>query len=36
MEKKYGTWMGRSVMTMCLAAYAGALVLAGKILDIEV
>ena len=32
----YGTWMGRSVMTMCLAAYAGALVLAGKILDIEV
>ena len=23
----YGTWMGRSVMTMCLAAYAGALVL---------
>ena len=32
----YGTWMGRSVMTMCLAAYAGALVLAGKLLDIEV
>ena len=31
----YGTWMGRSVMTMCLAAYAGALVLAGKILDSE-
>ena len=32
----YGTWMGRGVMTMCLAAYAGALVMAGKILDIEV
>ena len=32
----YRTWMGRGVMTMCLAAYAGALVLAGKILDIEV
>lgn len=32
----YGTWMGRGVMTMCLAAYGGALVMAGKILDIEV
>lgn len=32
----YGTWMGRAVMTVCLGAYIGALVLAKKILEIEV
>lgn len=32
----YESAMGRIVMTACLAAYAGALVLAKKILDIEV
>ena len=32
----YVTWMGRGVMTMCLAAYAAALAMARKILDIEV
>lgn len=32
----YETLMGRTVMTLCLAAYAGAVLLAGRILDIEV
>lgn len=32
----YGTWMGRAVMTVCLGVYMGALVLADRILEIEV
>ncbi|MDU3395977.1 type II secretion system F family protein [uncultured Clostridium sp.] len=32
----YSTWMGRAVMSLCLVLYAGAIVLAGRILDIEV
>ena len=32
----YETVMGRCIMTACLAVYAGALVLAKKILEIEV
>lgn len=32
----YESLMGRSVMTLCLGVYAGAVLLAGKILDIEV
>lgn len=32
----YGTWMGRLVMTLCLAFYAGAVILSGRILDIEI
>lgn len=35
-EVMYGTWMGRAVMTVCLAAYIGALALAKRILEIEV
>ena len=32
----YGTWMGRLIMTLCLAFYMGAVMLSGKILDIEI
>lgn len=32
----YGTWMGRAVMTACLAVYGAAYILSKKILDIEV
>ena len=32
----YGTWMGRLIMTLCLAFYMGAVILSGKILDIEI
>lgn len=32
----YGTWMGRLIMTLCLVFYAGAVILSGRILDIEI
>lgn len=32
----YATWLGRLVMTVCLAFYGGAVILSGKILDIEI
>lgn len=35
-DAMYGTWMGRLIMTLCLAFYAGAVILSGRILDIEI
>ena len=35
-DSMYTTFTGRVIMTACLAVYAAAIVIAGRILDIEV
>ena len=35
-RQMYGLWSGRAVMTLCLLTYGAAVLLAKRILDIEV